>query len=1045
MKRKVICTILLVVAMVCPNAWALLWSPAADGNLVFNLNFENNTYVAPPPAVSPTTTDAVAGLVGVLTDYNLTNYAVWQPGPLGTDCNFGVAFDANVDRPNDCRVRIPDNDNFIFMFGPYNTNIHTWTLWFNVPNLGDGTMIRHERTEDPNVRWEIRIFGGKLAFYHQQNSLRMETVDTLADMGITIDTWNHAAIVINRTTETSSKIYINGVQRDVVVTYYMNNSGNIDVGVDFPTSYLRIGAGDRIFEGLLDEIYRFKGELTPLQVSILYQLDGTEKPIALMPIPNSKNVVFDTNFSWDPDPAATKQTFYFKKADNDVCLAPLYSVSDNGNDMNNVTNAQMGIGLLDFNEVYYWGIMTELTPPEVNYLTVWSFRTETGKAINPVPPDGEEDINIPSVDLSWFTPTAATYDVYLSSDKSRVDANDPNFRIGTGITDNNIQDINDVNILTKGTIYYWRVNSTYAGKGMVQGDTWSFLTQKYEIVFNDQNYVVSYSGHDVNAFECVIHGAGWTKIGQGSLDANIGTAANPSDPNGGLVVFYFTDPNGFNYDSHYDIVVVPRYDTDDIMSSEPCIVPRPIAIHVTDGNFYFDGRILIEGNDVTLSTQDQTQTSSGGFPPPMHNAGEGSTQGFLWLKSAQIPAGTYTRFGLYESAKFAYEPNDSTKRMHGPGVPTNPPYKGGGGGGYGGVGGECGRGYSYAVFSGGPSYGDKEVPVSFGGSAGGWGGGSCPGGAAGGGGIEIYASGNITLDVHSEVLAHGGSQVCTPVDYAAGGGAGGSVKLVADGNITLKGIIDVNGGKGGDASSQTTNNDNDTGGGGAGGRVAIIYGGNYDKTGSTIAYKGGVKGVDTQGNSLAEDGQDGTLYEVKSSPARRKASAPTPSNNARMVYCPNTSPTQSWLTLKWYSGFNKTDACDIVYFGDSNTAMFPKGMVSAKRGQHTCPNDVNVLPDKTYYWKVTTVGNDGSTDSNTWSFKTVSWKCPTIEPNDLHVAGPVWDLNRDCAEDFADLALFAKNWRNAKFSNTLDYPELYRFANEWLDCRARTNGGCAGW
>ena len=89
--------------------------------------------------------------------------------------------------------------------------------------------------------------------------------------------------------------------------------------------------------------------------------------------------------------------------------------------------------------------------------------------------------------------------------------------------------------------------------------------------------------------------------------------------------------------------------------------------------------------------------------------------------------------------------------VFGPGVPVNPPYKGGGGGGAGGVGGDAGRGYFFGVFSGGPSYGDKEVPVPFGGSAGGWGGDNSPGGAAGGGGIEIVATGNVVLDVNSQI------------------------------------------------------------------------------------------------------------------------------------------------------------------------------------------------------------------------------------------------------------------------------------------------------
>jgi len=137
------------------------------------------------------------------------------------------------------------------------------------------------------------------------------------------------------------------------------------------------------------------------------------------------------------------------------------------------------------------------------------------------------------------------------------------------------------------------------------------------------------------------------------------------------------------------------------------------------------------------------------------------------------------------------------KFTFGPGQPVNPPYKGGGGGGAGGMGGDSARGFFHGVDSRGPSYGDKEVPVPFGGSAGGWGGGSSPGGAAGGGGIEVNATGSIYFDVNSQIKASGGGQLCSSTAYPAGGGGGGSVRIIAGTTFTNKGIIDVNGGKGG--------------------------------------------------------------------------------------------------------------------------------------------------------------------------------------------------------------------------------------------------------
>ena len=49
------------------------------------------------------------------------------------------------------------------------------------------------------------------------------------------------------------------------------------------------------------------------------------------------------------------------------------------------------------------------------------------------------------------------------------------------------------------------------------------------------------------------------------------------------------------------------------------------------------------------------------------------------------------------------------------------------------------------------------------------------------------------------MLVSGGSAV--PEDYPAGGGSGGSVRIIAGGNFANSGVIDANGGKGGDTDS----------------------------------------------------------------------------------------------------------------------------------------------------------------------------------------------------------------------------------------------------
>jgi hypothetical protein len=532
------------------------------------------------------------------------------------------------------------------------------------------------------------------------------------------------------------------------------------------------------------------------------------------------------------------------------------------------------------------------------------------------------------------------------------------------------------------------------------------------------------------------------------------------DPNGGLAVFDFNDPNGFNYDNRYDIIVIPNYNYKDIIGGDDYLepnggepnVPTPLAIHVTDGNFYFDGRINLNGGDVV--TTEHPRARSGGFPGPKQNSTVSPAPVATFWSSVSITANYYSRFGITTSTKPVCFPTDYAKAVYGPGIPVNPPYKGGGGGGYGGIGGDCGRGYWYGVFSGGPSYGDEEVPVPFGGSAGGWG--SAPDGASGGGGIEIVATGNVVLDSNSRIDANGGNQLFTATDYPAGGGAGGSVKIIAGGNVVIKGNIAVNGGKGGNASGNS--NDDDTGGGGAGGRVAIFYGNSYTKTGLVTA-DGGARGTDGKGTGLAHDGQDGTIYEVSSSTVSPiKASAPTPKNGDKMVYAPVPDTN---LILKWYSGYNVTPVSEVVLFGTTSNPTVQIGLpVSATRGQHSSTEDVNITAGQTYYWKVVT---NGTVSSDVWSFKVVGWQCPLVDTNDPadpHRAGPRWDTNGDCVLDEQDFAYFAKDWRNSELGlYTLDednlggYPgepdayksDLARFVSEWLDCRARTNDGCNGW
>ncbi|MDD5011799.1 MAG: fibronectin type III domain-containing protein, partial [Phycisphaerae bacterium] len=306
------------------------------------------------------------------------------------------------------------------------------------------------------------------------------------------------------------------------------------------------------------------------------------------------------------------------------------------------------------------------------------------------------------------------------------------------------------------------------------------------------------------------------------------------------------------------------------------------------------------------------------------------------------------------------------------------------------------------------------------------------------------ATGNVVLDVNSEIRANGGDSLYAPTDYPGGGGAGGSVKIIAGGNVINRGHINVNGGKGGNSSKQA----NECGGGGAGGRVAIFCGGTYTEEGEgLITATGGSKGFyNIAGASIAENGQNGTILIADSANpiSPKRASAPTPRNGDGLVYCPS-NPTS--IDLKWYSGYGATD--DRVWFGTSEATMVAQGTagIAATRGQHSV--SVNVNKDATYYWQVKTDSN--SIPSQVFSFSTVGWECPVAVGSSStemkYISGPTWDVNRDCALTAEDIWYFAKDWRVSKVSGTQDYTlegaELHIFAAEWLECVNRTNGDCA--
>jgi uncharacterized protein YneR len=1047
MKNSIKRTMLIITSLLCVSAWA--FDPDTDSSLKFLLNFQNNSD-------DTHTTDAKASITGVLNDYNSLDLYVFKPNGIRSvyadfnqpnDAGQGPAIDDTTE-PNDCYLSfMPVADIFEFGTGFPGGDQTTIAFWFNMPNVDSGSFIRHESSyEDPETYyWEIRAISGKMEFRRGNNALRFESADTLGMLGVQNNTWHHVALVIDRTNcvmttnptmSQTTKMYLDGAEIPIYITSL--SSSTTELNIDSWPNYvspLMIGSGSRNFDGLMDDVRLYGRALDAMEVSLLYQ-SNTYAPhvTAIKPIPKLINVPLTTGISWGAYSGASSEKLYFGESSTSLAQVTL-------TDANKASNTQLVTALgksLELGKTYYWYVKSRVGSTDIDS-PMYSFTAETGKATNPSPSDEEEDVEVSDVNLSWTgSPSAVSYDVYYSTQRNLVESLSSTV---LRANDNTTCIVEDVNTKFRGMDYYWCVVSNFSGGATKVGDIWTFRSRPYELVFNTRkNHVSRYQGYDIPPLTCSLHSDGWADVITGSLDADANIAV-------------FTFPSGFNYDRHYDITVVPIYRAEDINST---INVRPVSIRVT-GDFYFDGRIRIAGEDVLTSQNDTPQACSGGYPGPRHNSSSTSNlpDNLCWTQTATSTAGFHTRFGTADAKSF-WMPNARGKNVFGPGISRAiSPYKTGGGGGYGGQGGNCGRGYMHGIDCSGPTYGDKEIPIPFGGSAGGWG--SVAAGAGGGGGIEIIATGNVTFDANSEIRANGGNSSYSAVGSSSGtgsGGSGGAVKIIAGGNFVNKGTINVRGGKGGDSSTQGNN----AGGGGGGGRIAIYYGGTYTNTGLILA-EGGEKGIyaGSAGKlSLGEDGQKGTIYIVKSSVVSpKKASAPTPVNGDPKC-CIGLADPNTNFKLKWYSGYGATN--DKVWIGTSIAAMAPTGAtIPATRTQHSIT--YSVQNNKTYYWQVKSDSN--SIASDIWTFTTVNWLCPLNAIANNHFSGPEWDNNGDCVVNDADFWYFAKDWRIQRVTGTQDYTldytdminsvptqnggEMLRFANEWLECINRTNSGCNGW
>lgn len=998
-KNRIQLAILLVLTVLSASVWGL-WDPDADPNLKFNLNFENNTDYN-------TIDTAVYQLVGDIELCSEKTTPPWEPEPnamFNISGDFRNPRDVNTGDVNSCRISVEPNL-IVWNLGNDANDLRTFGLWFGKHD-GSGTFIGqtniNEGYED-KFWWQFRLRDGRIALqikYLGENALHMRSAKNLNELGIVNDEWNHVAAVIDRRTRYGSKLYLNGAPIEIDKDSHNHNYGPayVDPSEDSP---VYVGGGEDDYDGLLDEIRLYHRGLNDLEISLLYQWSpGGVGPYALLPFPNHEQISTKTNLGWEPMTGAISQTLYFGTDPNfaDPCIvfSGLSSTADSN------TNADIN-GPLKFGTDYYWQIITN----DINEGPVWKFTTEPGYATNPSPEDGARGVPIAPVDLSWTgSPDKNNFDVYFSEVQSWVENNDVNALVAIDITDSNFVVFDDVNLPVKGKKYYWRVITNF-GSTDIAGPVWDFRAQSNEIVVNTA---------DVNETHNEV---GYPALTMTFLDAN----GNPTSViNGSLgtdnvAIFNLSD---VNISDDYEIVVIPLFDKDkeaDMNAASVRITSRPMAMHVT-GNFIFNGRMDISGEAIPAIPDENYSPKGrcGGYRGPINAGGETSPR----------EAGCYDefidpcdRFGEYNE-RSVFLPSAKGIYQFGPGAGGNGPYCVGAGGGHGGYGGDCSRGYMWGVFLGGASYSDEEVPVPFGGSAGGFGKKTTSPGGAGGGGVEIVTTGNIILGPNAEILAEGGrsAENKTP----GGGGAGGSVRIIAGGSFINAGKISVNGGAGGNSNEKPSK----CSGGGAGGRIAIFYVSDYNNIGQITA-NGGPAGFSTgedYGETYGEPGDNGTIYTSSGSP--KKASAPIPRDKDDIYYVSGGSGT---IDLKWYSGYGGTT--DEVFWGTTSNPTTSLGTAAATRGQHSVASPT-VSAGNTYYWKVTT---DSSVDSDVWSFTVVDWYC------DIQ-SKPEWDAfyDIDCIVTFEDFAYFAQFWMD-RDNMSLEEGEtegIDIFMSEWMVIKGRT-------
>jgi len=199
---------------------------------------------------------------------------------------------------------------------------------------------------------------------------------------------------------------------------------------------------------------------------------ATDSGLAKNPVPanGQTGVNPDLTISWTAGFAAASHNIYFGTDANALSAVVTGYPS---------TSYELGLNL---DTTYYWRIdEVNATHPKSPWVgNVWSFTTDSGKAKNPSPGNGQAGVYLVA-DLSWTaSPRAAWHNVYFGTSSS------PPFVGGQPPSVTTF----DPGRLSYGVTYYWRIDTEQSSGETTTGDEWSFTAAAGPV---DANVVIDQS------------------------------------------------------------------------------------------------------------------------------------------------------------------------------------------------------------------------------------------------------------------------------------------------------------------------------------------------------------------------------------------------------------------------------------------------------------------------------------------------------------------------------------------------------------------------